>query len=146
MVTSLLQKPEDDIGIVHFDDRAAMSIISASDILKQGHMWESKQGRSIDTDAFLVHTPKFTYRFQHRDGLYVFDLANKPELRHLNAIPPRICSAHPTIVLTPKLSIPYTAKLPTTTANEAVYSKREVARSVFARRLQAILGSHQTRS
>ena len=129
-----------DIGIVHFDDRAAMSIISASDILKQGHMWEFKRGRSIDTDAFLVHTPKFTYRFQHRDGLYVFDLANKPELRHLNAILPRIGSAHPTIVLTPKLSILYTAKLPTTTANEAEYSKREVARSVFARRLQAILG------
>jgi hypothetical protein len=113
------------IGIVHFDDSAAMSI--ASDILKQGHMWEFQQVRSIDTDAFLVYTQKFTYRFQRRDELYVFDLADKPELRHLNVIPPRMGSVHPTIVLTPKLSTLYTAKLPTTTANEAEYSKREVA-------------------
>jgi hypothetical protein len=53
-----------DIRIVHFDKRAGKSIISASDILKQGHMWEFKQGRSIDTDVFLVHTPKFIYSFQ----------------------------------------------------------------------------------
>jgi hypothetical protein len=92
-----------DVEIFHFDDRATMSIISASDILKQGHMWEFDQGRSIDTDAFLVHTPKFTNGFQHRDGLYVSDLANTPELRHLSAILRRIGSAHPTIVLTPKL-------------------------------------------
>ena len=129
-----------DIGIVHFDNRAAMSIISASDTLRQGHTWEFQRGSSTNTDAFLVHTPKFTYRFQHRDGLYFCDLAKKPEPRHMNAILQSFQYPRPTIVVTPKVTMLYTTKLPTTEANEAEYSKREVARSVYARRLQAILG------
>jgi hypothetical protein len=129
-----------DIGLVHFDYRVAMSIVSASDVILQGHSLEFKHGSSVNSDAFLVHTPKSTYRFTHRDGLYFCNLAQKPEPRHLNAILPRMGSAHPTIVVTPEVSILYTTKLPTTTANEAEYSKREVARSVSARRFQAILG------
>ena len=129
-----------DIGLVHFDNRAAMSIISASDTLRQGHTWEFQRGSNTNTDAFLVHTPKFTYRFQHRDGLYFCDLAKTPEPRHINAILQSFQQPRPTIVMTPKVSMLYTTKLPTTEANEAKYSKREVARSVYARRLQAILG------
>ena len=129
-----------DIGLVHFDDRAQMSIVSASDILLQGHEWEFQRGRSVQSDAFLVHTRKYTYRFQHRDGLYFCDLAATPEPRHMNAISPRFAIAHPAIVVTPEVTMLYTTKLPTTTANEASYSKREVARSAHARRLQAILG------
>ena len=37
-----------DIGIVHFDPRAGLSIISASDCLLQGHNWEFRQGSTID--------------------------------------------------------------------------------------------------
>ena len=129
-----------DIGLVHFDVRAAMSIVSASDILLQGHTWEFQRGSNTNTDAFLVHTQKSTYRFQHRDGLYLCDLSRKPDPRHANAILPRLSSPRPTIVMTPKLTMLYTNKLATTDANEAGYTKREVARSVYARRLQAILG------
>ena len=129
-----------DIGMVHFDVRAAMSIVSASDILQQGHTWEFKRGSDVNTDAFLVHTQKSTYRFQHRDGLYFCDLAREPEPRHMNAIMPRTSSPRPTIVMTPELTMLYTTKLATTDANEAAYTKRQVARSVYARRLQAILG------
>ena len=128
-----------DIGLVYFDVRAAISIVSASDILQQGHTWEFKRGSNVNTDAFLVHTQKTTYRFQHRDGLYLCDLAREPEPRHVNAIMPRIVSSRSTIVMTPKITILYTTKLATTDANEAGYSKREVSRSVYARRLQAIL-------
>ena len=31
-----------DIGVVHYDPRAGLSVISASDILRQGHSWEFK--------------------------------------------------------------------------------------------------------
>ena len=59
-----------DIGIVHFDPRAGLCIISASDCLLQGHNWEFRQGVMIDQDAFLLHTDQNAYKFQHRAGLY----------------------------------------------------------------------------
>ena len=62
-----------DIGIVHFDPHAGLSIISASDCLLQGHNWEFRQGSTIDQDAFLLHTDQNTYKFQHRGGLFVND-------------------------------------------------------------------------
>ena len=68
-----------DIGIVHFDPRAELSIISASDCLLQGQNWEFRQGSIIDQDAFLLHTDQSTYKFQHGGGLYVADLAVPPE-------------------------------------------------------------------
>ena len=58
-----------DIGLVHYDPRAGLSVISASDILRQGHQWEFKQGTTIDGDAFLEHTALHTYTFRHRKGL-----------------------------------------------------------------------------
>ena len=114
-----------DIGLVHFDNRAAMSIISASDTLRQGHTWEFQRGSNTNTDAFLVHTPKFMYRFQQRDGLYFCDLAKTPEPLHMNAILQSFQHPRPTIVVTPKVSMLYTTKLPTTEANEAEYKKRK---------------------
>ena len=129
-----------DIGVVHFDPRAGLSIISASDILLQGHHWEFHRGDSIDTDAFLVHTAKHTYSFKQRGGLYVCDLGVPPEGRHPDAIQPRQRSAHPAVVLTPEVTILYASRLPTTAANEKDYSNREVKRSIAARRLQASLG------
>ena len=89
----------DDIGIVHFDDREALSIISASGILLQGHNWEFKRGGYVDQDAFLVHTAKQTYRYQHRGGLYVSDLASRPEPRHESSNKSRLESANPAIAL-----------------------------------------------
>ena len=99
-----------DIGLVHFDVRAAMSIVSASDIIQRGHTWKFKRGSDVNTDAFLEHTQKSTYRFQHRDVLYLCDLAREPEPRHMNAIMPRISSPRPTIVMTPKIIMLYTTK------------------------------------
>ena len=129
-----------DIGIVHFDPRAGLSIISASDCLLQGHQWEFKQGHLLQLDAFLLHTKKHTYRFQYRKGLYVADLATPPEPRYDDAPMPREAVAHPTIVVTPKATMLYTSKLQTTSANEAGYSRREVQRSIEARKFQASLG------
>ena len=129
-----------DIGIVHFDDRAALSIISASDILLQGHNWEFQRGEHVDDDAFLVHTAKNTYRFQHRGGLYICDLATRPEPRLENLKKSKSESANIAIGGHKAEGAFFTAPLPTTTANEAAYSKREVSRSFDARRLQASLG------
>ena len=111
-----------DIGVVHFDPRAGLSIISASDCLLQGHQWEFRQGANIDQDVFLLHTKRFTYRFQHRGGLYVTDLGVEPALRYDDAPLPRAAYAHPAIVKTPGISALYMiTKLPTTTANEAQF-------------------------
>jgi hypothetical protein len=74
-----------DIGIVHFDRRAKLSILSASDCLRQGHQFEFRAGDHIDDDAFLLHTKNSTYSFKHRDGLYIADMAISPEPRYLDA-------------------------------------------------------------
>jgi hypothetical protein len=129
-----------DIGIVHFDPRAGLSIISASDCLLQGHNWEFRQGSTIDQDAFLLHTDQNTYKFQHRGGLYVNDLATPPEPRYSDAAERRTAYAHSVVIETSSMNILYSTKLATTEANEAKFSKREVQRSIDARRLQASLG------
>ena len=129
-----------EIGIVHFDPRAELSIVSASDCLLQGHEWEFRRGNHVNQDAFLLHTQNHTYRFQHREGLYVTDLGSDPEPRYADAPFPRMAHAHPTTVRTPRATALYTAKLQTTTENESQYTKREVSRSTKARRLQASLG------
>ena len=56
-------------SIVHYDSRAGLSIVSASDCHAQGHQWEFRQGNKIEQDALLLHTQKHTYKFQHSDGL-----------------------------------------------------------------------------
>jgi hypothetical protein len=117
-----------DIGLVHYDPRAGLSVISASDCLTQGHQWEFQRGITIDQDAFIVHTAAHSYRFSHRDGLYVTDFATTPEPRYKDAPEINSRSAHPAIVCTPTASVIYSA-LRTTTSNEAEYSKREVQRS-----------------
>ena len=129
-----------DIGIVHYDVRAGLSVISASDILRQGHQWEFKQGSTIDEDAFLVHTADHTYTFRHRRGLYVADLAILPDARHTSGLIARSISAHPAIVKTPNRAMFYTNSLPTTASNAADFTRREVQRSTLARRFQASLG------
>ena len=63
-----------DIGIVHFDPRARLSIISASDCLLQGN-----KGSTIDQDAFLLRTDQNTYKLQQCGGLHVSDLTTPPE-------------------------------------------------------------------
>ena len=97
-----------DIGVVHYDPRAGVSVISASDILRQGHNWEFKQGCTIDGDSFLVHTDEHTYTFRHRRGLYVADLATVPDARHTSEPTARTLSAHPAIVRTPNHTMFYT--------------------------------------
>ena len=129
-----------DIGIVHFDDRAGLPIVSASDCHRQGHQWEFRQGTVIEQDAFLLHTQRHTYKFQHRDGLYVTDLGVPPEPRYADAPIPRSAFAHPAVVRTPRVTLLYGKKLPTTVGNEANFTKREVQRSIIARQLQASLG------
>ena len=129
-----------DIGIVHFDPRAGQSIISATDCLLQGHQWEFKQGRHLCLDAFLLHTKHHTYKFQYRGGLYIADLATPPIDRYKSAPKSRNAAAHPTIVCTPKVSMVYSNKLETAAGNEAAYTKREVQRSIEARKIQASLG------
>ena len=131
-----------DIGIVHYDSRAVLSVISASDCLRQGHQWQFIQGASIDDDAFVVHTALHTYKFQHRNGLYITDLADQPEARYCDAPPPRDISAHPAIICTPTRNMLYNhqSELPTVAENEATFTKREVTRSGQARKFQASLG------
>ena len=129
-----------DIGLVHYDPRAGLSVVSASDVLRQGHHWEFRKGGTIDEDAFLVHTANHTYTFRHRGGLYVADLANPPVVRHTDAPIARSCSAHPAIVKTPNVTMVYTNSLPTTASNAADFTRREVQRSTLARRFQASLG------
>ena len=63
-----------------------------------------------------------------------------PELRNADAPPRRQAFAHAATVRTPKISSLYTSKLTTTAENEAEFSKREVQRSMEARRFQASLG------
>jgi hypothetical protein len=129
-----------DIGLVHCDPRAHISILSASDCWLQGLDWEFKRGNTINDDAFLLHTHESTYRFKHRDGLYICDMAIDPEPRHLEAPPSRNSRDHVANVCKKQAILLCSTKLPTTAANEAKYSKREVQRSVEARRLQASLG------
>ena len=131
-----------DIGIVHYDSRAVLSVISASDCLRQGHQWQFIQGASIDEDAFVVHTASHTYKFQHRNGLYITDLAAPPEARYGDAPSPRNISAHPAIICTPTRNMLYNdrSQLPTAAENEAAFTKREVTRSGHARKFQASLG------
>ena len=129
-----------DIGIVHYDPRAASSVISASDILRQGHQWEFSQGTTIDGDAFLVHTAEHTYTFCHHRGLSVADLATAPDARHTLGSTARILSAHPATVRTPNRTMCYSNTIPTAASNEADFTRREVQRSTQARRFQASLG------
>jgi predicted PolB exonuclease-like 3'-5' exonuclease len=65
-----------DIGVVHYDPRAKLSILvlSASDCWHLGHQWEFKAGDHIDNDAFLLHTRESTYRFKHKYGLYICNM------------------------------------------------------------------------
>jgi hypothetical protein len=126
-----------DIGIVHFDK---LSILSASDSLRQGHQWEFRSGRHIDDDVFLLHTRNSTYSFKHRDGLSVADTAIPPDPRYLDAPRGRNSNSNLAIVCKQEATMLYSAKLPTATFNEALYLKREVQRSIEARRLQASLG------
>jgi Zinc knuckle len=129
-----------DIGSVHYDPRAGLSVISASDILRQGHQWEFKQGTTIDGDAFFVHTARYTYTFRHRRGLYVADLAMAPDARHSPGPIARSISTHLATVRTPNRTMFYTNSLPTVASNAADFTRREVQRSTLARRFQASLG------
>ena len=88
----------------------------------------------------MLHTQLHTYKFQHRDGLYVTDFSVPPEHRYADALPQRNASAHPAVVCTPIVTSLYGKTLPTTAGNEANFTKREVKRSVIARQLQASLG------
>jgi Zinc knuckle len=74
-----------DIGVVHYDPRAKLSILSASDCWHLGHQWEFKVGDHIDSDSSLLHTQESTYRFKHKEGLYICDMETKPEPRHIGA-------------------------------------------------------------
>jgi hypothetical protein len=129
-----------DIGIVHFYPRAKSSIISASDCWLQGHQWEFRVGDDINDDVFLLHTTKSTYRFKHRNGLYIVNMEIAPEPRHLNAPIGRFSKTRSTLVCQRQATMLCSSKLTTTAANEALYLKREVQRSAEARRLQASLG------
>lgn len=104
--------------------RAGLSIISASGSLLQGHNWEFGQGSTIDQDAFLLHTDQNTYKFQHRGGLYVNDLATLLEPRYSDAAKRRTAYAHSVVMKTSSMNISYSTKLATTEANEAKFSKR----------------------
>jgi hypothetical protein len=70
-------------------------------------------------------------------------MAIDPEPRHLEAPTSRNSRDHVANVCKKQAILLYSTKLPTTAANEATYSKREVQRSVKARRLQASLGFPQ---
>jgi hypothetical protein len=129
-----------DIGIVHFDERAKLSILSASDCLRLGHQWVFRSGRHIYDDAFLLHTRNSTYSFKRRDGLYIADMAISPEARYLDAPRENNSNSNLAIECKQQATILYSAKLPTATSNGALYSKRVVQRSIEARRLQASLG------
>ena len=117
-----------------------MSIISASDCLRQGHVWEFCHGISTEQDAFLLHTKFHTYIFRNRGGLYVADLGKPPESRFADAPRSRSGYPPPTIVRNPEITSLYSLELPTTSESESIYSKREVKRSIDARSLQASLG------
>ena len=129
-----------DIGIVYFDPRGQTSIISASECLRQGHVWEFRYGIASHPDAFLLHAKSHTYKFESRGGLYVADLGVTPENRYRDALTPRSPSAHPTMGPNQEILAPTSWKLPTTSLNESNYSKREIKRSIAARHLQASLG------
>jgi hypothetical protein len=126
------------IGRVYYDPRAIMSIISASECIRQGHEWEFHRDTAGGRDAFLLHTSTGTYRFAHRDGLYIGDLTVKESRHGHNGH----TGTHPTATIAQTLttSIVYTAQLPTTTEMEKLYTTREVKRSAIARRFQAALG------
>ena len=108
-----------DIGTVHFDSRATTSIISASECLRNGHEWEFLRGNNVNEDIFLLHAGQSTYKFSYRNGLYIADL-----------------SADPTVRLTSSPAI----LLATAAQNEELFTKREVERSIAARKLQASRG------
>lgn len=123
------------IGRVYYDPRAIMSIISASECIRHGHEWEFQRDIARGHDAFLLHTTTGTYRFNHRDGLYIGDLtATEPRYGYNGTRPIAVTAPYPTT------SIVYTAQLPTTTEMERLYTTREVKRSAIARRFQAALG------
>jgi hypothetical protein len=124
-----------DIGFVNYDPRAKLSILSASDCWQPGHQWEFKVGDHIDNDAFLLHTRESTYRFKHTEGLYICDVEAKPEPRHIGAPTSRFSSADVATVCKQLATMLFGTKLPTVSPNEPLYSKREVQRSVEARRL-----------
>ena len=117
-----------------------MSIISASDCLRQGHVWEFRHGISTEQDAFLLHTKFHIYIFINRGGLYVADSGKPSESRFADAPRSRSGYPTPTIVRNPEITSLYSLELPTTSKNESIYSKREVMRCIDARCLQASLG------
>ena len=128
------------LGRVHFDPRAGITVISASQCLRQGHSWEYVRGSCLEQDAFLVHTKQHTYVFRYRDGLYVADLSKQAVPRYTSAPPPRMAHLRMSASL-PTENILYTvAKLPTTAENETTVSTRQKLRSIEARKFQASLG------
>ena len=130
-----------DIGRVHYDPRAGMTVISASECLKLGHSYEYRRGPTIEDDAFLLHTAQHTYVFRYREGLYVANLSNKAAPRYKDAPPSHEGHLHQHAI-TPQVikNIVYVAKLPTTDQNEQSVSQRQLERSIGARKLQASLG------
>jgi hypothetical protein len=88
----------------------------------------------------MLSTRNSTNSFKHHDGLYIADMAISPERRYLDAPRGRNSNSNVAIVCKQQATMLYSAKLPTATSNEALYSKREVQHSIVARRLQASLG------
>ena len=116
------------IGTVHLDVRAGLSIISASQCTKDGHRWDFQRGSTTDGDHFLLYAGGSTYTFKYKNGLYVTDLSIGP------------CRSTSNESTTTASMLLYSTVLPTATSNEGEFTKREVNRSVNARRLQASLG------
>ena len=130
-----------DIGIVHLDLRAEISVISASNCLRQGHTWTYVRGKTIKHDHFLLHTAQSTYIFLYKHGLYVANMRETPAPRYENAPDSRPFVMQNAILLTsPTNEVLYGTLIPTTTNNEESISKRQLERSIMARQLQASLG------
>jgi hypothetical protein len=108
-----------DIGTVHVDRRAKLSILSVSDCSRQGHQWEFRTGGHINHDVFLLHTRNSTYSFKHCDGLYIADMAISLEPRYLDALRARNSNSNLATVCKQQATMLYSAKLPTATSNEA---------------------------
>ena len=131
------------VGRVYFDTRAGMSIISASECISQGNKWEFTQDSETGLDMFLLQTATGTYRFIHRDGLYIGDLAQHGKTRQAALVTTTQCPTALTEATTHpvQMSMVYTShRITTTTDLEALYTTRQVKRSATARRFQAALG------
>ena len=129
-----------DIGTVHYDKRAGVSIISASECIKNGHSYEYCRGDTIDQDCFLLHTEANTYKFQYKSGLYVCDFSVPPAVRDKKVSYTCSPGVGDRVLPTIMASGLYTTVLPTTTSNEASVTVRQRERAVYARKVQASLG------